>query len=307
MTSTRPEPVTARVLDPLAPAPGGCYTDELVRVVRRERDRRPSVVSTPHFRLHRDGRRIEVSHRLCPDELDNDLAGLLVDELFTPGWLSGNDIFERVFTGVVRSTVCDPLLAWTTFYGNTLARLRRAWSRPGSAPRPDSLIERIAPVYDRALRLVPDGRVLDLGSCFGFLPLLLARRPRNAVTATDLAPGSMRLLASVACDREVRVETLVCEASRVPLPDESADTVTVIHLFEHLEPGHADDVLAEAMRLAASRVVVAVPFEDEPSAVYGHVRCFDLATLNSLGARSGWHHTVSEFHGGWLVLDRTGK
>ena len=38
-------------------------------------------------------------------------------------------------------------------------------------------ISEFAPVYAHALQLIQAGRVLDVGSCFGFLPLLLAERP----------------------------------------------------------------------------------------------------------------------------------
>ncbi|MDQ0381464.1 mycofactocin oligosaccharide methyltransferase MftM [Amycolatopsis thermophila] len=284
-------------LDPLAPFPVAEYLDDLVRVVRAEDDGRPAVVRTEHFRLHRAGRRIEVSHALRPDELDNGLTGLLVDELFTPGWLCGQDVFERVFTGVVRSTVPDPARAWETFYANTLEHLRD----PRAAP---ALIAGIAPVYARVLRLVPPGSVLDLGSCFGFLPLMLAQRPRTTVIASDIVAGSMRVLETVAAARDTPLRTMVCDATRVPLPDRCVDTVTVVHLLEHLGPATGAAVLTEAQRLARSRVIVAVPFEDVPNADYGHVRRFDLATLTELGVGSGWRHRVSGFHGGWLILDR---
>jgi len=279
-------------LDPLED-----YLDDLVDVVRAEDDGTPAVVRTEHFRLHRAGRRIQLRHRLRPDQLDNGLTGLLMDELFSPGWLCGQDIFERVFTGIVRSTVPDPRRAWETFYANTLAHLRD----PRGAPR---LIAEIAPVYARVLRLVPAGSVLDLGSCFGFLPLLLAARPRTTVIASDVVGGTMRLLDAVAAARNTPLRTLVCDATRVPLPDSCVDTVTLVHLLEHLDPAQGRTVLAEALRLARSKVVVAVPFEDVPSADYGHVRRFDLATLTELGAATGWRHRVSEFHGGWLILDR---
>ncbi|WP_431877037.1 mycofactocin oligosaccharide methyltransferase MftM [Amycolatopsis sacchari] len=285
------------VLDPLGAYPAGQYLDDVVRVVRAEDDGGPAVVRTEHFRLSRTGRRIEVAHRLCPEQLDNGLTGLLIDELFAPGWLCGQDVFERVFTGVVRSTLPDPRQAWCTFYANTLAHLRE----PRHAP---PLIAGIAPVYSRVLRLVRPGSVLDLGSCFGFLPLLLAQRPRTTVTASDLVPGTMRVLDTVAAANGVPLRTLVCDAARVPLPDSTVDTVTVVHLLEHLPPAQGEAVLAEALRLARSTVVVAVPFEDVPNADYGHVRRFDLATLAELGAGTGWRARVSEFHGGWLVLDR---
>ncbi|MEV8596859.1 mycofactocin oligosaccharide methyltransferase MftM [Streptomyces sp. NPDC052012] len=296
--------VAARRIDPLAPGRPGRYADAVVHVVRETPGRAAvpgTVVRTEHFSLRRRGRRIELGHWLRPDQLDNDLAGLLAEELFAPGWLSGNDVFERVFTGVVRSCVDGPLAAWTTFYDNTLTRIRQCPDEPADAAH--SSIAGFAPVYGRALELVGAGSVLDLGSCFGFLPLLLAERRRGTVTASDLSRGTMRLLAAVAGARGTAVDTLVCDAARVPLPDRSVDTVTVVHVLEHLEPGHGDTVVEEALRLARRRVVVAVPYEDEPTAAYGHVRCFTPDRLTALGRRTGVPFTVTSHHGGWLVLD----
>jgi hypothetical protein len=63
-------------------------------------------------------------------------------------------------------------------------------------------------------------------------------------------------------------------------------------------------VLAEMLRLARHRVVVAVPFEDVPNPTWGHVRTFDPAALNAMGAATGRPYRVEEHHGGWLVIDR---
>jgi ubiquinone/menaquinone biosynthesis C-methylase UbiE len=163
-------------------------------------------------------------------------------------------------------------------------------------------ISELAPVYAHALQLIPAGQVLDLGSCFGFLPLLLAERPANMVTASDLSGGTMRLLTAVAAARGLQVSTLVCDAARIPVPDGWADTVSVIHLLEHVSPDHGRAVIREALRVARHRVVVAVPVEDEPTAAYGHIRTFDLCQLGELGERAGHHGSVHEHHGGWLVL-----
>ncbi|TVT61203.1 class I SAM-dependent methyltransferase [Amycolatopsis rhizosphaerae] len=288
----------ALTFDPLAAGPPGRYGDDLVEVRRedpRAMDGVCPIVETAHFRLRRRDRRIEVTHRLSPAELDNDLTGLLADELFTPGWLSGAAVFERVFTGVVLSTVDEPGRAWLTFYDNTLRRFRR---RPAGS----STIASFAPVYERVLRLTGTGPVLDLGSCFGFLALLLAERGQT-VTASDLSPGAMRLLGMVAARRNTPVRTLVCDAARVPLPDNAADTVTALHLLEHLSPDEGTAVVAEALRLARRRVIVAVPYEDEPAQLYGHTRTFGPAELAELGAATGRPFTVDEHHGGWLVLD----
>ncbi|MBV8445960.1 MAG: class I SAM-dependent methyltransferase [Candidatus Dormibacteraeota bacterium] len=297
-----------QVIDPLAPCPPGRYDDHLVSVLRAAPprggtgDRRP-VVRTGHFCLTERGRRIEVSHWLRPDQLDNDLAGLLADELFAPGWLSGAEIFERVFTGVVRSCIDDPLLAWNTFYGNTLARIRQYWRAPAAMDGHRHTISDFAPVYAHALQLIPDGQVLDVGSCFGFLPLLLAERPGNTVTASDLSGGTMRLLEAAAAGRGLQVSTLVCDAARIPVPDRWADTVSVIHLLEHLSADDGSAVIREALRVARHLVVVAVPLEQEPDAAYGHARTFDLRQLGELGDSTGHGCSVHEHHGGWLVFN----
>ena len=75
--------------------------------------------------------------------------------------------------GLVRSTVDGALESWTTYYRNSLAELL-----DGTAD--------FAPIHDKAEELVR-GSVLDLGSCFGFLPLRLARAGMD-VTATDILP-----------------------------------------------------------------------------------------------------------------------
>ena len=297
-----------QTIDPFAACPHGRYDDHLVSVLRAEgpdggADGAAPVVRTEHFCLRERGRRIEVSHWLRPDQIDNDVFGLLAGELFAPGWLPGGQILERVFTGVVLSCIDDPLLAWSTFYGNTLARIRRAWRAPAAATDAGFLpISDFAPVYAHALQLIPAGRVLDVGSCFGFLPLLLAERPGNAVTASDLSGGTMGVLTAVAAARGLQVSTLVCDAARIPIPDDWADTVSLIHLLEHVSPEHGRAVLAEALRVARRQVVVAVPFEEELSAAYGHVRAFDLCTLRQLGDGTGRHCSVHDYHGGWLVL-----
>ncbi|CAM5232895.1 hypothetical protein SANTM175S_04813 [Streptomyces antimycoticus] len=43
--------------------------------------------------------------------------------------------------------------------------------------------------------------------------------------------------------------------------------------------------------------------KDEPTAAYGHVRCFDPDQLAALGRRTGHRFSVASYHGGWLVLE----
>jgi hypothetical protein len=293
-----------RMIDPLTPAPGGRYEDDVVTVVRARRAdaRHAAVARTKHFDLHREDGRLHLCHALPKHRVDNDLAGLLTDELFGPGWASGGDTFERILTGIVLTSADEPLAAWELFYRNTLRRLEFLQARTCSTGGHGSLAA-YAPVYAHASRLIPSGSVLEVGSCFGFLSLELTSRC-TSVTATDVSASTVDLLARVACRLGYDLATLACDAARVPRPDLCFDSVAVIHLLEHLDPEDGEAVVGEAIRLARRRVVVAVPYEDEPNSAFGHVRALDAQALTALGRATGWDYDVHDRHGGWLVLDR---
>lgn len=284
------------LLDPLAPSPRGMWSGQGVRVRRRTGPHRPHAgVCTPRFCMDRRGALLTVEHDLTPDELSDELTLLLVDELVDCGALQGQPEFELVFTGIVRSTVDGGLPSWLRFYRNSLGRLEA-----GSAT--------FAPVHSFAADLLRGRSLVDLGSCFGFFPLRAAKAG-YCVTATDLSAPTMDLLdrASERLHRPLR--TVTCDAAAVPLPDRCADTVTALHLVEHLTPEATEAVLDEALRLARRRVVIAVPFEDTPRECYGHIQRFDTDVLTEHAMRLQSTHpdvtaSVHEHHGGWLVLDR---
>lgn len=305
MTATRVEPEPRPIL-PLGVGLPGHYEDDRVVVDRagHDRGRRPvGWVRTPHFEVGRLGHRIHVVHRLPKSRIDDDLTGLLADELFNPGWVSGADTFERIFSGVVMSSLDDPLDGWELFYRNTLDRFLQP---PPDMAAAHGTIDDYRPVYQRAVSLVPPGEVLELGCCFGFLSLQLAARDDVHVVASDVSAGTVSLLDAMRHRLGADVRTLVADASRVPLPDRYVDTVLAVHLLEHLSDADGTEVMAEALRLARHRVVIAVPFEAEPSVELGHIRVFDLESLAALAVdlQSGWRATVSAHHGGWLVIDR---
>ncbi len=274
------------------------------------------TAAPPRLRVDTDG---WVRHGIGPTVISNDLAGWIADDLVAPG-LIGPAEFERTFVSLVLSVDPDPVAAWTAFYRNTLAALTRGGEPGGTNAE-------MAPVHARAVELAIGPDVVELGCCFGFLALQLAAADHR-VTAVDLVPGTVRLLASVAPlltrpsstgmsdsrDRDVGLAgtrapargglvAVAGDAAAVPLADGCADTVFAVHLLEHLPADAASRVLTEMLRVARRRVVVAVPFEDEPNPTWGHVRTFDLPALDALGAATGRPYTADEQHGGWLVVD----
>ena len=298
-------------IDPFVDVVDGRYEDELVVVQPIATSwpvRGRGSVRTPHFDIAPADGRLVVTHSVSRAAISDDLTGVIVDELFAPGWVRGSEMFERIFTGIVLSSSPEALDGWELFYRNTMRRLDELVEGP-SAARGHGTIEAYAPVYAQAEALTLPGSVLELGCCFGFLSLRLARAG-HTVTASDIAPGTVRLLAEMAPRLDIPLSTVRADAARVPLADRCADTVLVIHLLEHLDPAHGALVVAEALRCAARRVIVAVPLEKEANESYGHVRTLTLADLAALGAATGeafgFSWAVHEFHGGWLVLDRGG-
>ncbi|MBJ8338993.1 class I SAM-dependent methyltransferase [Antrihabitans sp. YC3-6] len=294
-------------LDPLEPCLRGEWTHDDVTVRRvadyplPEHPVQPGLsdsVRTPHFQVFRDLRGLTIVHSLTVASLSDELATIVADELDAPGYIDGEREFQLVLVGLIRSTVPGAIESWRYFYRRSIERLE-----DGSAS--------FAAVHEHAEALIVGRELLDLGSCFGFFPLRIAAGDIDiAVTASDLIGDTMRLLDRVAGDLGRPLRTLTCDAREVPLSSRSADTVTAIHLLEHLDRTAAIEVLDEAIRLARRRVVVAVPFEGQPRECFGHIQAFDLDSLYHLGCavaslHSGVSVEVHEHHGGWLVFDRS--
>lgn len=302
--SARPD--APPLIDALRAGPeAGTYVDDIVsvRAWQGPRPRRHlGAIRTAHFDVRRESRHIHLDHALGTDQIDEDLSGMLAEELFQPGWLRGPDLFERLFTGIVVSSAPDPEQAWSTFYRNTLARIQEALASARDDEAPHSSIAQYAPVYRFVEEQLVEGSVLEVGCCFGFLSLRLAAVGREVI-ASDLSAGTVALLSAAAHRLGVPLATRAADARRLPWRDSTLDNVLLIHLLEHIEPHLGDRAVAEAIRVAGRRVIVAVPLEEEPDETWGHVRAVSLDDLAAWGAATGHAYRVVEHHGGWLIID----
>jgi SAM-dependent methyltransferase len=254
-------------------------------------------IETPHFVI-RHGR---VRPRY-PGGISNELADHIAAELVPLGLVRDSSAFERVFADAVLATQPDPMRAWTVFYRNTMRRLRRP-ERGGQGS-----VATFARIYAHALSLVRGTTVLDVGCCFGFLPLLAVERdPRLRVIGTDVVPAAVALASRISGAQGGGARFAAADLLALPVADGAVDTVLAIHVLEHLPAGASALALAQLRRVARRRVVIAVPLEAAPDPVFGHLQAFDLPSLAQLGRdpeSPAWSRAVHAADGGWLVLDR---
>jgi SAM-dependent methyltransferase len=255
----------------------------------------PSI-TTPHFLIH-DGR---VRPRWADGGISNELTDHIAAELAPLGLVPDGPAFERVFVDTVLATHPDPARAWYLFYGNTMRRLRRP--DPGGTGSAATF----GRIYAHVMSLIRGATVLDVGCCFGFLPLLAADRdPRLRVVGADLVPSAVALAGRIARAQRSRARFAAADLLALPVADQAVDTVLAVHVLEHLPAETSALAVAQLCRVARRRVVIAVPLEEVPDPTFGHVQAFDLAGLAGLGAgRPGWSPAVYAADGGWLVLDR---
>lgn len=278
------------IIDPRGPARDGVWHGSVVRVRRQT----AHGLLAERFRVMADQPFLDIEHAVSCEELNDDLAVELAGDLIRSAGALTQREFEEALTGVVLTTDAEPLVAWRNYYENSLSRLAS-----GEAT--------FAPVHQHAMDLVVGSSVFDVGSCFGFFPIALARSGYRVI-GSDITAPTMGLLAAFTDATGLRVPTVVCSAGNLPASSGSVDTVSILHLLEHLATEDLLSTIRDAVRVARHRVVIAVPFEEVPTECFGHVQSFTLESLMALAASiraedSTLVTSVSEHHGGWLVVD----
>ena len=232
---------------------------------------------------------VEIRHPFTSDLISDDVMVSALVCLVQDGALAGQWEFEEAAVGLIRSSASSDDVAWSSFYDNSLRDLVTG-------------IASFSPVHRRARSLVSGSAVLEVGCCFGLFALQCAESGLE-VSACDISSGAINLLRAAAARRRTAVDAIVANATDLPFVDDSVDTVTLIHLLEHLSRDERDRALAESLRVARRRVIVAVPYEDEPSPHFGHLSCLrerDLVDWAGHVDHAGAE--ILDDHGGWLIL-----
>jgi SAM-dependent methyltransferase len=287
------------------------------------------VQETPHFmvcRMRSESSRVIIMHTFDDGSLDADLFSMIPDELAPLGVATSASDYGDTVCAIVASTR-SPLLdvrqgrrvpvsgsaMWRSFWLNTLDRLRTLLAEPQPVvPSRASHIVNFATMYRRIMKYCTGTSLLDVGSSLGFLPVLVAEnfadmtvvgcdsRHDLVACASDLAgaihPGRVLFLARDVLSPEFR------EMGRY-------DTVTAVHLLEHVAEQDVPAALSNMLDVTCRRLIIAVPYEERVLVPYGHAQAFTPEKLRICGrwcveALGGGQFWCEDLNGGLLVFDR---
>lgn len=119
------------------------------------------------------------------------------------------------------------------------------------------------------LRAVQPESLVDVGSGRGvFLFPFLSNFPHSSVTSLDILDYRVEFLKDIASGGISRLTPMQADICQKPLPDKSADVVTMLEVLEHIPNVQA--AISAAVRIARRYVVVSVPSKPDNNPEHIH-------------------------------------
>ncbi len=276
------------------------------------------VCGTRHFVVCQksSSRYTVLMHQFRQAELDADLICFIEDELIPFGIIPSAKDFGAVLFAVLASTFSlprDQQIIWQHFCVNTLAKLRDRIVHPSTVPPTISYITPFAAIYRRVFELCVGGSFLDVGCSFGFLPVLIAEHvPGAHIIGCDNNPDALRFSTDLATISGVRQITFSLQDILDPaiLSLGIFNTVTVLHVLEHLSEQEIPVALTHLLQLTEKRLIIAVPYEERAQRPYGHQQVFTPEKLHGWGRwcinmlGGAGQYWCEDVMGGMLVVER---
>lgn len=255
-------------------------------------------------------------HLFKPEEANADLICYIEDELPTSGIIPTAREFGATLFAVLASmhhAPRDQQTIWLHFCLNSLNSLRDQIAHPlKNAPDQISYIAPFAAIYRRIFELVTGGSLLDVGCSFGFFPVLMADRDHSMrVVGSDVSQDAISFSTTLA--NAVEVHSVTFHQIDVLSDDFPKlghfDTVTTIHVLEHLPEEDMTTALDHLLRTARKRLLIAVPYEEQAQGLYGHYQTFTPEKLHQWGKwcverlEGKGKYWYEELMGGLLVVE----
>ena len=276
------------------------------------------ISKTSHFVICQQpgSDQIILLHTFNQETINADLICFIEDQLASAGLVTSTRAFGVVLFGILASTFPGPrnqLAIWRQFCINTLNRLRSQIMQPSLDLSDISYIAPFATIYRRIAELHIGQSLLDVGSSFGFFPILMFEL--------------LSITCIVACDNNPDILTLATDLASVTdtpnitfmLKDLLAtdfgnmghcDTVTAIHLLEHLSEDEMPQAFDHLLRVTRRRLIISVPYEEQATLAYGHQQVFTREKLETWGKwcveylQERGHFWCEDVMGGLLVVER---
>ena len=276
------------------------------------------ISETQHFVLCQKpfSHKTVLMHTFGQAEIDADLICFIENELPSFGLIPTAKDFGATLFAVLASTFPSPRdqrTIWRRFCFNSLVKLRDQIDHPLPTSPEVSYIAPFATIYRRVLDLYAGQSFLDVGCSFGFLPVLMAERvPTICVMGCDNNLDAIRFSTDLVEVTGVRHVTFTLQdvLNATILGLGTFDTVVALHLLEHLPERDLPIAFTHLLRMTSKRLIIAVPYEQQAIAIYGHECVFTKEKLQRWGkwcleALEGqgrfWCEDVA---GGMLIVER---
>jgi SAM-dependent methyltransferase len=301
--------------------PGG---DGLAEAVDRLASRGFRVRQTPHFVLcqRRLAGQAVLLHRFDESTIDEDISPIVGEELGSVGAVTSPREYGEALFAVVASTCpssldcpecgrlhLDRAAIWRHFSLNTLARLRACMSGPLGEGVSHTAV--FGAIYRRVFECRVGESLLDVGSNLGHLPVLLSELAGDVtVVGCDNRRESIVCCEALAAATGARVSFRLADVLARDFGEIGTfDTVTAVHVLEHLTEDELPAALTAMLGVTARRLIVSVPYEEVVQPLYGHRQSFTPEKLGSWGewcveALAGGRFACEYVGGGFLVVDR---
>ena len=275
------------------------------------------ISQTKHFVICQQpsSHRVILLHIFKQGEINADLIRFIEEELPAFGIIESEKQFGATLFAVLASTFSAPRdqpAIWRRFCLNTLDSLRNHIAHPDLIT-PTSYIGPFAAIYRRAFDLFTGQSLLDVGCSFGFLPILTAERyPQARIMGIDKNPDAITFSTDLAAitGTHSMTFTLLDLLSEDFLKQGSFDTVTAIHLLEHLTEQDIPTALAHLLKVTNKRLLIAVPYEEAAQPLYDHQQIFTSEKLKRWGTwcveqlKGKGRYWYEEVMGGMLIIER---
>ena len=229
-------------------------------------------------------------HWFTPEEINADIKQYVVCELKPFGLIKQSSDFGKIFSGIIGSfSPQDARLAWHKYGAQTLRRflLFLSTARTPTVFNFYATIGAFANWYQRVCELCTGESFLDAGCESGFLSLIIAERIpfMRRVAGLDIRPDMFEVMKEIA--QEQHLDTVEFIQADLLAHDFDAigqfDTVVALEVIEHFTEEEMYRVLSNLLKVTAHRLIITVPYEQEPELIYEHKQIFTRAKFEALG------------------------